>query len=435
MTKNNLKIAIIGSGSTYTPELIEGMIKRKDVLPISELVLMDIDVRKLNIVGKLCERMIQAANMSCRVIMTQDLDEALLSADFVLGQIRVGKLPARVLDEQIPLKYDLIGQETCGIGGFFKAMRTIPIMLHIAERMKELCPEAWLINFSNPAGIITEAILNHTDVKMLGLCNVPYNMFKSIRETLDLQQPNITYVGLNHLSWITAIEEEGKDYLKTALDMGLNSEAMKNIPSSGFSKELIQMVGAIPSSYMEYYYFKEKKLKLVKESELTRGEKCIQIEEDLLKIYMDSELHTKPDLLSTRGGANYSEVAISLVDAIYNDKQEVHVVNLLNKGALDFMEDTDAIEVCAVVGKDGAKPIKINDFNNQHIIDYMRMVKAYERETVASAVSGNEDAAMRALLMNPLVGDYDAAYACFNEMKEAHKAYLPQFFQGEHSSK
>lgn len=431
MTKK-IKIAIIGSGSTYTPELIEGMIKRKDVLPIGELYLMDIDERKLDIVGKLCERMIQAANIPCLVIRTQDLDEALANADFVLGQIRVGKLPARVLDEKIPLKYDLIGQETCGIGGFFKAMRTIPVMLHIAERMQVLCPNAWLINFSNPAGIITEAILNHTQVKMLGLCNVPYNMFKSINETLELTHSNITYIGLNHLSWITAIEQEGTDYLKTALDMGLNSEAMKNIPSSGFSKELIQMVGAIPSSYMEYYYFKEKKLKLVKESELTRGEKCIQIEEELLNIYLDSKLHTKPELLSTRGGANYSEVAISLVDAIYNDKQEVHVVNLLNNGALDFMEDTDAIEVCAVIGKDGAKPIKIDHFDNQHIIDYMRMVKAYERETVAAAVDGDEDAAMRALLMNPLVGDYDAARNCFDELKEAHKDYLPQFHQSTH---
>ncbi|WP_438348497.1 6-phospho-beta-glucosidase [Paenibacillus sp. FA6] len=431
MNKVKLKIAIIGSGSTYTPELIEGMIKRKDVLPIGELVLMDIDERKLEIVGNLCERMIQAENIPCRVIMTQDLDEALQDADFVLGQIRVGKLPARVLDEKIPLKYDLIGQETCGIGGFFKAMRTIPAMLHVAERMKVLCPNAWLINFSNPAGILTEALLNHTDVKMIGLCNVPFNMFKSIRESLQLKQEKITYVGLNHLSWITAIEQDGKDYLKTALDMGLNSEAMQNIPSSGFSKELIQLVGAIPSSYMEYYYFKEKKLKLTQDSELTRGEKCMQIEEELLNIYLDSTLHTKPELLSTRGGANYSEVAISLVDAIYNDKQEVHVVNLLNKGALDFMEDSDAIEVCAVVGKDGAKPIKISGFHNQHIIDYMRMIKAYERETVAAAVYGNEDAAMRALMMNPLVGDYDVAHACFIEMKEAHKAYLPQFFKEE----
>ncbi len=426
-----LKIAIIGSGSTYTPELIEGMIRRKDVLPIDELVLMDIDTRKLDIVGKLCERMIQAANVPCRVILTENLDEALLDADFVLSQIRVGKLPARVLDETIPLKYELIGQETCGIGGFFKAMRTIPVMLHIADRMQELCLDAWLINFSNPAGIITEALLNHSKVKMLGLCNVPFNMFKSIRETLQLDHASFTYVGLNHLSWITSIEQDGKDYVKTALDMGLNSEAMKNIPSSGFSKEVVQMVGAIPSSYLEYYYFKEKKLKLLKDSELTRGEKCIQIEEELLNIYLDSELHSKPELLSTRGGANYSEVAISLVDAIYNDKQEVHVVNLLNNGALDFMEDSDAVEVCAVIGKNGATPIKVNDFNNQHIINYMRMVKAYERETVAAAVNGSEDAAMRALLMNPLVGDYDAAYNCFNELKEAHRDYLPQFFANE----
>ncbi|MFC4775752.1 6-phospho-beta-glucosidase [Paenibacillus sp. GCM10023252] len=431
MSKEAIKIAIIGAGSTYTPELIEGIIKRKDVLPIGELVLMDIDERKLRIVGELCERMIAAEDMACRVIRTDELDVALAGADFVLGQIRVGKLPARVLDEKIPLKYDLIGQETCGIGGFFKAMRTIPVMLHVAERMQVLCPNAWLINFSNPAGIITEAILNHTGVKMMGLCNVPYNMFKSIRESLELDQPSISYVGLNHLSWITSIEEDGKDYLRTALDMGLNSETMKNIPSSGFSKELIQMVGAIPSSYLEYYYFKEKKLQIVRDSELSRGEKCIQIEEDLLQIYSDAELHTKPELLSTRGGANYSEVAISLVDAIYNDKQEIHVVNVLNNGALDFMEDSDAIEICAVIGRDGAKPVKMEGFDNRHIIDYMRMVKAYERETVAAAVSGSDDAAMRALLMNPLVGDYDAAYGAFHELKEAHKDYLPQFFKEE----
>lgn len=428
---NKLKIAIIGAGSTYTPELIEGIIKRKDSLPLEELVLMDIDSRKLDIVGSLCERMIDAENMPCRVVKTQNLDEALKDASFVLAQIRVGKLPARVLDETIPLKYGMIGQETCGIGGFFKAMRTIPVMLHIAKRMKELCPDAWLINFSNPAGIITEALLNYSDVKMLGLCNVPFNMFKSIREKLQLTDPKFSYVGLNHLSWITAIEENGRDHLKSALDMGLNSEAMKNIPSSGFSKEVIQMAGAIPSSYLEYYYFPKRKLKVLQESEMTRGEKCITIEEELLDIYSDSELHSKPELLASRGGANYSEVAISLVDAIYNDKQEVHVVNLLNHGALEFMRDTDAVEITAVIGKDGAKPVAIPGFDNDHIIDYMRMIKAYERETVAAAVHGDEQAAMRALLMNPLVGDYDAAYNCFQEMKDAHKEYLPQFFSKE----
>ncbi|MGU3473654.1 6-phospho-beta-glucosidase [Paenibacillus sp. D51F] len=422
-----MKIAIIGAGSTYTPELIEGIIKRKDGLPLSELALMDIDERKLGIVGGLSGRMIEAAGMDCRVALTQDLDEALRGADFVLGQIRVGKLPARVLDERIPLKHGMIGQETCGIGGFFKAMRTIPVMLDIARRMEQLCPDAWLINFSNPAGILTEAILTHTKVKMLGLCNVPYNMFKSIRASMELPDASLTYVGLNHLSWITAIEHGGKDYLQEALDMGLNSETMKNIPSSGFSKELVQLVGAIPSSYLEYYYFKNKKLKILMESQQSRGERCMEIEEDLLGMYADAKLHAKPELLASRGGANYSEVAISLVDAIWNDKQEIHVVNLLNNGALGFMEDGDAVEISAVIGKDGAKPIPQPELDNAHIRDYMRMIKAYERETVAAAVSGSEEAAMRALMMNPLVGDYNAARACFDELKEAHREYLPQF--------
>ncbi len=426
---DKLKIAIIGSGSTYTPELIEGLIKRKDALPLGELVLMDIDRRKLDIVGGLCQRMILAAGISCKITLTEELDEALINADFVLCQIRVGKLPARVLDEKIPLKYNLIGQETCGIGGFFKAMRTIPVMLNIAHRMEKLCPDAWMINFSNPSGIISQAILTHTNIKMMGLCNVPFNMFKSIKAALNLETADIEYVGLNHLSWITAIESEGTDYLKTALDMGLNSETMKNIPASGFSKEFIKLIGAIPSSYMEYYYYRDKKLKLLKEAEQTRGEKCEAIEEELLGIYSNSELHTKPELLSSRGGANYSEVAVSLVDAIYNDKREKHVVNVLNNGALSFMEDTDSIEINAVIGKDGAKPVKISNFGNSHIIDYMRMVKAYERNTVVAAVNGDEDAAMRALLMNPLVGDYHLARECFDELKEAHRQYLPQFFK------
>lgn len=425
-----LKVAIIGSGSTYTPELIEGLIKRKDVLPLEELVLMDIDSRKLNIVGALCQRMIVAAGIACKFTLTGELDEALINADFVLCQIRVGKLPARVLDEKIPLKYNLIGQETCGIGGFFKAIRTIPVMLNIAERMEKLCPEAWMINFSNPSGIISQAILTNTNIKMMGLCNVPFNMFKSIKTSLNLDSAEIEYVGLNHLSWITAIKSGDKDYLKTALDMGLNSETMKNIPASGFSKEFIKIIGAIPSSYMEYYYYKDKKLKLLKEAEQTRGEKCVDIEEELLDIYSNSELHTKPELLSTRGGANYSEVAVSLIDAIYNDKQERHVVNVLNNGALSFMENSDSIEINTIVGKDGAKPVKIDTFDNTHIIDYMRMIKSYERNTVIAAVSGDEDAAIRALLMNPLVGDYHLAKECFDELKEAHKKYLPQFWAG-----
>lgn len=423
-----LKVAIIGSGSTYTPELIEGFINKRDSLPVTDLYFMDIDDRKLKIVGELGRRMIEAAGMDCNVVLTKDLDEALVGADFVLAQIRVGKLPARILDERIPLKYDLIGQETNGIGGFFKGMRTIPEIFKITKKMEELCPDAWIINFSNPSGMIAEAVLNHTKIKMLGLCNVPINMISSVKKRLGLDEAEVEYVGLNHLTWITSIVANGKDYLQEAIRAGINSEAMKNIPASGFTPELIQTVGAIPSSYLEYYYYKDSKLENAKKAEKSRGEVCLEIEENLLDIYKNSELHSKPELLNKRGGARYSEVAINLVDSIYNDRNDIHVVNCMNNGAIDFMEDTDVIEISARIGKDGATPIKAN-FKNEHIKQYMLMMKAYEKHAVKAALTGDRDEAMRALMINPLVWDYKKGYACFNEMLEAHKPYLPQFFK------
>ncbi|HHU56203.1 MAG TPA: 6-phospho-beta-glucosidase [Acholeplasmataceae bacterium] len=425
-----LKIAIIGAGSTYTPELIEGFINKKDTLPVRKLYLMDIDDRKLNVVGGLCERMIKAAGLDCSVHFTKSLDEALDGADFVLVQIRVGKLPARILDEKIPLKYDLIGQETNGIGGFFKGMRTIPEILKITNKMEKLCPDAWLINFSNPSGMIAEAVLNYTKIKMLGLCNVPINMIDSVKKRLGLKEAEVEYVGLNHLSWITSIKSNGKDYLQDAIAEGINSEAMKNIPSSGFSAELIKTVGAIPSSYLEYYYFKDEKLKKLKEAEKCRGEVCLEIEENLLDIYSNSEIHTKPELLSRRGGARYSEVAINLVNSIYNDIGDIQVVNCKNQGAISFMDDNDVVEICARIGKDGATPIKAN-FENEHIKEYMLMMKAYEIHSVNAALTGDKDEAIRALMINPLVFDYHKAYDCFNEMLEVHEKYLPQFKKDE----
>jgi len=422
-----MKICIVGAGSTYSPELIEGIILKKDQLPLEELYLMDIDDRKLNIVGSLCKRMIEASGIDAKVILTKNLDEALVNADFVLAQIRVGKLFARILDEKIPLKYDLIGQETCGIGGFFKAMRTIPVMIDIVHRMEVLCPNAWLINFSNPSGIIAQALLTKTKVKMMGLCNVPINMIDGVKKRLNLPNAEVEYLGLNHLTYITAIRDNGVDYLQKAISEGINSEAMKNIPSSGFPADAIKAIGAIPSSYLEYYYYKDEKLKKLKEIEKSRGEVCVGIEEDLLKLYENAELHEKPALLSKRGGARYSEAAISLVDAIWNDKQEVHVVNILNKGALPFLGDDDAVEVSAIIGKDGPTPIKVENFKNRHIIEYVQMIKAFERHTVEAAVLGSDEEAMRAFLINPLISDYKKAKACYEELKEVHKDYLPQF--------
>ena len=429
MSENKeLKIAIIGAGSTYTPELMEGIINKHKTLPVRKLYLMDIDERKLDIVGGLCQRMVEHAGINCEVILSTDLDESIKGASFVCAQIRVGKLPARVLDEKIPLKYDLIGQETNGIGGFFKGMRTIPVIMHIVSRMEELCPDAWLINFSNPSGMIAEAVLNHSKIKMMGLCNVPINTIDGLKKKMELPNAEVEYVGLNHLAWITAIRQDGVDYLQKAIDEGVNGAVMQNIPQTTFSHDLIRSIGAIPTSYLIYYYFRDAQLKKAKEAPKSRGELCMEIEEQLLDIYSNSEINTKPELLSKRGGARYSEVAINLVDSIYNDTNDIQVVNVLNNGAIPFMADNDAVEVCARIGRDGAKVIKTT-CNNQHIKDYMLMMKAYEKHAVNAALTGDEDEAIRALLINPLTGDYNKLKPAFDELKEVHKNFLPQFFK------
>lgn len=427
-----MKICIIGAGSTYTPELVEGIINKRDTLPVTELVFMDIDERKLNIVGGLCQRMVEAAGLPCKTeLVLNDYEKALKGADFVLAQIRVGKLPARVKDEKIPLKYNLIGQETCGIGGMFKGLRTIPVMMKIVKLMEKHCPDAWLINFSNPSGMIAEALLNYTNVKMMGLCNVPINTIDGIKRHMNLPNANIEYMGLNHFAFVTKIEQDGKDYLQEALEAGLNSESMKNIPASGFTKEQVKAIGAIPTCYLEYYYFKDSKLEKLKAAERTRGETCMMIEEELLAIYQNSELHVKPEQLSKRGGARYSEVAINLVDSIWNDTNDIQIVNVLNNGAMDFLPDDAAVEVCARIGRNGAQTIPVTGAVNDHIKEYIQQVKAYERHAVKAAIYGDKDEAMRALVMNPLCGDLKTAEACFDELCEAHKEFLPQFYKEE----
>jgi len=419
-------LAVIGSGSTYTPELVDGLIKARDSLPIKRIAFMDIDQRKRDIVGGLCLRMLKNAGLDCETVLTDNLDEALKEADFVVTQIRVGKLPARHLDESIPLKHGLIGQETTGIGGFFKALRTIPVMAHICARMERLCPDAWLINFTNPSGIVTEFVLNRTKVKCIGLCNVPINMLDDVKEEAG-QDCEITYLGLNHLSWITSVKRDGEELLPGMLQRGFSAKAMENIRDDGFTLECLRAVGGIPSSYLQYYYGRDAKLRHLLAEEKSRAEVCMEIEEQLLELYRDENLREKPALLDKRGGHKYSLAAVSLIDAIANDKRDVQVVNILNRGALPFMEDDDVVELAAVIGADGATAAPMEPSWNDHISGLMRIVKIYERYTVQAAISGSEADAMRALLAHPLVGDWEKAQACFNEMKEAHRAYLPQF--------
>lgn len=427
----SLKIAVIGSGSTYTPEMIQGFIKRREVLNAGAFYMMDIDRPKNEIVSGLTRRMLAANGMNPEFVLTEDLDEAIRGADYVLGQIRVGMLDARIQDEKIPLKYGLLGQETTGAGGFMNALRTVPVILNIARRIKQLAPDAWFINFSNPSGIMAQAVLNLTDVKMMGLCNVPTVVLRdaALRVPPETKVFDYDYVGLNHLAWLTAVYADGKEILKEQLERGTEIPGMKNTPSIPYPPELLRQIGGIPANYPSYFYFRQEHVKRCLDAKLCRGEECKKIEAELLELYSDPSLCEKPALLDQRGGAYYSEAAVSLVEAIENDKNEVHVVNVLNQGALSFLEDNDAVEVKCVVGRSGAKPVPLKGFDNQHMIGLMQAVKAYERLTVRAAVSGSYDDALQALLVHPLIGDYPKAKGVLDEMLEANRQYLPAFFQ------
>ncbi|MCL2456501.1 MAG: 6-phospho-beta-glucosidase [Defluviitaleaceae bacterium] len=423
-----MKITIIGAGSTYTPELIEGIILRKKIFPVREIFLTDIDEKKLKIVGDLTERMIKFSGTDCKVTRNEDLNAALDGADFVFLQIRVGKLPARIFDEKIPLKYNLIGQETTGIGGFFKALRTIPVLFDITARMEKFCPDAWLLNFTNPSGICTQALLDHTKIKSLGLCNAPLGIIKETLGKFSLDTAEIDYVGLNHLSFLTSVRADGRDFLQEAING--NDELLNKIDGAmNFSKRVIKIVGGVPSYYLKYFIHEREWLKNLHASNISRGEECLAIEEDLLQIYSDANLYTKPEKLSLRGGAMYSEAACSVAESIFCDDKKIHVLNCYNKGALPFLRDDDVIESRAIVGKNGAETIPAKNFGGDFIRIITQNVKQYERLTVKSALNGSRDDAIAALMTNPLIRDYDAAVGCFEELLETHKLFLPRFFR------
>jgi len=418
-----LKAAVIGAGSTYTPELIEGFIDRQERLNFNEFYLMDINKEKLDIVGGLAQRMLVSKGFKGKIVLTQDLDEAITKADYIFAQIRVGGLAARIRDEKIPLKYGLLGQETTGAGGFMKGIRTLPVMLDIARRMEKLCPEAWLVNFSNPSGIIAQALLNHTNVKMIGLCNCFINMHAEIAKTVGTKNFDYNYLGLNHLSWITSVTVNGEDILK---QLGKSGAKMKNVPDVEYDEELVAAIPAIPSSYLSYYYLRDEQIKHCLEAKKTRGEVCDTLEESLLKQYSNPDLKIKPKELEERGGSLYSTAAVSVVDAIENDKNEYHVVNVKNGKTLPFLEESDVVELKCLVNDKGAIPAATVKPDSPYIIGLMQAVKAYEKLTVRAVVNGSRADALAALMIHPLIGDYKKAKGVLDEMFEANADYVPK---------
>ncbi len=419
------KICVVGAGSTYTPELIEGLIERTDVLPVRELALVDINAERLDILRAMADRMFRAAGRDVPVTATEERRRGIDGADFVLNQIRVGGQAARIRDEKMGRRHDVVGQETTGPGGFAKALRTIPVALGIAADIRELAPHAWMINFTNPAGMVTESLLRYGGVQVMGLCNSPFGMQAEIARALDAkpEQVRIDCVGLNHLSWVRRIFLDGEDITDSVLDgfiAGLDEQ------DSIFDRELIATLRMIPSSYLRYFYHQGRVLENQRAGGPTRGEQVWEIEQQLLESYRDPGLCCKPPLLEKRGGAHYSTLAVSLVMAIATDQGAVHIVDCRNNGALEDLPEDVAVEMPAVVDRQGAHSITAGrlPFSIRGLVQH---VKAYEELTIEAAVGGDERAALLALTANPLVPSFDTARDLWRDIKEENAEFLPQF--------
>lgn len=430
-----MKIAVIGGGSSYTPELMEGIINHKDSLPVTEVVLIDIPEgeEKVSINTAFAKRMVEKAGLPISVRYTLDRREGLKDASFVIAQIRVGGLDAREKDERIPLKYDVIGQETTGPGGFFKALRTIPVMLSICRDMEEVCKDAWLINFTNPSGIITEAILKNTKVKCIGLCNVSINMRYDAAERLSVSPDELDcrFIGLNHLSVMNHAYYQGKDRILDAVSVENTESVVKNIQKDAEMDAVAKELGCLLSPYMQYFYTEKEALQHEKMEAIgltgTRAAQVKEVEKNLFECYKDVNLREKPAALAKRGGARYSMAAICLIDSIYNDTNDVQVVDVFNNGIIPQLPDDVVIEVNCRIGRNGAAPLA-SDVPSS-VLGLIEQVKAYEEFTIEAAITGDRNKALIALLNNPLVHDVRDAKGIMNELLEAHKAYLPAFFQ------
>ncbi|EHQ9158411.1 6-phospho-beta-glucosidase [Salmonella enterica subsp. enterica serovar Miami] len=432
---SELKIVIIGGGSSYTPELIEGLINRATELPLRELWMVDIELgrEKMAIIASLARRMLKKAGLQVSVHETLDRHVALAGADYVCSQFRAGCLAARISDERISLKYGMIGQETNGLGGFANACRTIPVALEIAREMEQLCPDAWLLNFTNPSGMVTEAILRHSSIKAVGLCNVPVIMQKGVSQLLGNKNDFILQVaGLNHFIFARQILQNGKDKLNEVIDeivAGNDPLVPRNIPPFTWPAHVLKGLGMIPCAYLRYYYMKDDILKQEigeANGEGTRGEVVKALEHQLFEIYKNPDLAEKPKALEGRGGQYYSEAACELMSAIHNDKRIIMHVNTLNNGAINGLPDDCVVEVSSLITRSGPLPLNVATFP-QDTLRLLQLMKNFEQLTIEAAITGDRHTAWRALVLNPLITSGSLLEEALSEVIEKNKILLKAF--------
>ena len=403
-----MKLAVIGGGSTYTPELIDGVIKRHARLPITHIHLVDIEPTKLAIIAAFAKRMIAAAKVDIEIEYGTDLRAGVRGASFVVSQFRVGTQAARHRDELLGRKYGLVGQETVGVGGFAKALRTIPVALNVARTVAEEAPGAILLNFTNPAGLITQTLIQEVpQLTTVGLCNVPWNTRMEVADAMGVSSTDVDfdYIGLNHLSWIRGVSVIGENRSIDALKAfrGLTIDKAKPGDSPAWTQSSIDLLQAIPNYYLLYYY-SEKEWIDYQSKNPTRASEVMKIEEILIEKFKDETLVTKPEELMQRGGAYYSDSAAELMADIHTNAGTTHIVNTLNNGAVPGFPDNAVMEIPAIITSKGAQSIKTTAMRGD-IDALVRSVKNFEFLTIEAAIHGDEDSALRALIANPIGPD------------------------------
>ncbi|MDQ1586527.1 MAG: 6-phospho-beta-glucosidase [Actinomycetota bacterium] len=416
-----MKIAVVGGGSTYTPELVDGLARLRDVLSVDELALTDPAEDRLALVAGMAERIFAKQGHPGRVTRTTDLDAAVDGASVVLLQLRVGGQAARNVDETLPLQCGCVGQETTGAGGLAKALRTVPVVLDIAERVRRGAGDkAWIVDFTNPVGIVTRALLD-AGHRAVGLCNVAIGNQRAVAAHLGVEPGRVAldHVGLNHLTWTRRVLVDGKDVLPALLEEGAELLAGR----SGLPLDLVRRLGVWPSYYLRYFYEHDAVVEEQRRSP-SRAEEVAAIERALLDIYADPTVDEKPALLEQRGGAYYSEAAVDLVASLVADRGDVQVVNLRNRGSLPFLADEAVIEVPARVGGDGVTVEPLEPLEPL-FAGLVAHVSAYEELAVDAAIHGGRERVFRALLAHPLVGQHETADRLTDLLLAANREHLP----------